>query len=55
MIPKNTVCIWYDREAEQAARFYASVFPDSAVTAVHRSPMDNPGNRAGDVLSLIHI
>ncbi|MFN3641811.1 MAG: VOC family protein [Gemmobacter sp.] len=50
MIPKNTVCLWFDTEAEAAARFYASVFPDSAVTAVIRSPMDNPGNRAGDVL-----
>ncbi len=50
MIPKNTICIWYDREAEAAARFYASVFPDSEVTAVNRSPMDNPGNKAGDVL-----
>ena len=49
-IAKNTICIWYDREAEEAARFYASVFPDSEVTAVHRSPMDNPGNSAGDVL-----
>ncbi len=49
MIPKNTICIWYDTEAEAAARFYASVFPDSEVTAVIRSPMDNPGNKAGDV------
>jgi predicted 3-demethylubiquinone-9 3-methyltransferase (glyoxalase superfamily) len=49
-VPKNTICIWYDREAEDAARFYAATFPDSEVRAVHRSPMDNPGNRAGDVL-----
>lgn len=49
-IAKTTICIWYDREAEAAARFYASVFPDSEVTAVHRSPMDNPGNQQGDVL-----
>jgi predicted 3-demethylubiquinone-9 3-methyltransferase (glyoxalase superfamily) len=35
-IPKNTICIWYDREAEEAARFYASVFPDSEVKAVYR-------------------
>ncbi len=53
-VAKNTVCIWYDHEAEEAARFYASVFPDSAVMAVHRSPMDNPGNRAGDVL-VVHF
>lgn len=50
MIPKNTICLWYDREAEDAARFYASVFPDSEVLAVHHSPMDNPGNKAGDVM-----
>jgi predicted 3-demethylubiquinone-9 3-methyltransferase (glyoxalase superfamily) len=51
---KNTICVWYDREAEDAARFYASVFPDSVVTAVLRSPMDNPGNKAGDVL-VVHF
>ena len=50
MIAKNTICIWYDHEAEAAARFYASVFPDSAVGAVRRAPMDTPGNKAGDVL-----
>ena len=50
MTPKNTICIWYDTEAEAAARFYASVFPDSEVEAVHRAPMDNPGTKAGDVL-----
>lgn len=50
MTPKNTICIWYDTEAEAAARFYASVFPDSEVEDVHRAPMDNPGTKAGDVL-----
>lgn len=50
MISKNTICIWYDRDAEDAVRFYASVFPDSEVTAVHHAPMDNPGSKAGDVL-----
>jgi predicted 3-demethylubiquinone-9 3-methyltransferase (glyoxalase superfamily) len=50
MIPKNTICIWYDREAEDAARFYASVFPDSAVGGVHRAPGDYPSGKAGDVL-----
>lgn len=50
MGPKNTICIWYDREAEAAARFYASVFPDSAVQAVHHAPLDNPGSRQGEVL-----
>ncbi|GBD43571.1 hypothetical protein HRbin40_01045 [bacterium HR40] len=50
MTPKNRICIWYDREAEQAARFYASVFPDSRVGAIHRAPSDSPGGKAGDVL-----
>ena len=50
MTAKNTICVWYDTEAEAAARFYASVFPDSSVGAIHRSPADNPGNRAGDVM-----
>jgi predicted 3-demethylubiquinone-9 3-methyltransferase (glyoxalase superfamily) len=47
---KNTICLWFDGTAEEAARFYAAVFPDSSVTAVHRSPLDNPGNKAGDVM-----
>jgi predicted 3-demethylubiquinone-9 3-methyltransferase (glyoxalase superfamily) len=47
---KNRVCLWYDRDAEEAARFYASVFPDSAVGAIHRAPIDTPGNKAGDVM-----
>jgi len=47
---KNTICIWYDKDAEAAARFYAGIFPDSAVQAVHRAPSDNPSNKEGDVL-----
>ena len=47
---KNTVCLWYNGDAEDAARFYAATFPDSEVGAIHRSPMDNPGNKAGEVL-----
>ena len=47
---KNTICVWYDKEAEAAARFYAEVFPDSAVQAVHRAPSDYPSGKAGDVL-----
>jgi predicted 3-demethylubiquinone-9 3-methyltransferase (glyoxalase superfamily) len=50
MTAKTTICVWYDTEAEAAAQFYASVFPDSHVGAVHRSPLDNPGNQAGDVM-----
>jgi predicted 3-demethylubiquinone-9 3-methyltransferase (glyoxalase superfamily) len=51
-MPKNTVCLWFDREAEEAARFYAATFPDSRVTAVQRAPGDYPSGRAGDVLTV---
>lgn len=50
MTAKNTICIWYDKDAETAAHFYASVFPDSMVGSVHRAPSDTPGNKAGDVM-----
>lgn len=49
---KATVCIWFDKEAEAAARFYADVIPDSAVHAVHRAPTDFPSGKAGDVLTV---
>ncbi len=49
---KNTICLWFDREAEAAARFYAEVIPDSRVTAVHRAPADYPSGQAGDVLTV---
>ena len=49
-VAKNTICIWYDHEAEEAAHFYASVFPDSEVKAIHRSPMDNPGADNADAV-----
>jgi predicted 3-demethylubiquinone-9 3-methyltransferase (glyoxalase superfamily) len=49
---KNTVCLWYDKDAEAAARFYAKTFPDSAVTAVHRAPGDYPAGKKGDVLTV---
>jgi predicted 3-demethylubiquinone-9 3-methyltransferase (glyoxalase superfamily) len=52
MTPKNTICLWYDRDAEAAARFYAETFPDSEVTAVHKAPSDFPGGKAGDVLTV---
>jgi len=51
-IARNTICLWYERDAEEAARFYASVFPDSAVHAVHRAPGDFPSGKAGDVLTV---
>jgi predicted 3-demethylubiquinone-9 3-methyltransferase (glyoxalase superfamily) len=43
MKPKNTICLWFDKDAHDAARFYAAVFPDSEVTAVHRAPKDRWG------------
>ena len=49
---KNTVCLWYDKDAEDAARFYAETFPDSSVTAVHRAPGDFPSGKQGDVLTV---
>jgi len=51
-IARNTICLWYDRDAEAAARFYAETFPDSAVDAVHRAPADYPSGKAGDVLTV---
>jgi len=52
MIPRNTLCLWYDGTAEEAARFYAQTFPDSAVQAVHRAPADYPAGKQGDVLTV---
>lgn len=49
---KNTICIWYDKDAEEAARFYAATFPDSSVQSVHRAPGDFPSGKAGDVLTV---
>jgi len=50
---KNTICLWFDKDAEDAARFYAATFPDSRVTAVHRAPADYPSGKAGDVLTVM--
>jgi 2-polyprenyl-6-hydroxyphenyl methylase/3-demethylubiquinone-9 3-methyltransferase len=47
---KNTICLWYDRDAEEAARFYARTFPDSSVGEVQRAPGDYPSGQQGDVL-----
>ncbi len=49
---KNTICLWYDRDAEEAARFYAATFPDSEVTAVRKAPSDFPGGKESDVLTI---
>jgi len=48
---KNTVCLWYDGTAADAANFYAATFPDTRVGVIHRAPADNPGGgKEGDVL-----
>ena len=52
MKAKNTICLWYDKEALDAARFYAATFPNSEVTAVHKAPADYPSGKAGDVLTV---
>ena len=52
---KNTICLWYDQDAEAAARFYTKTFPDSNVGSVHRAPSDYPGGKAGDVLTVEFI
>ncbi len=49
---KNTVFLWFDRDAEAAARFYAETFSDSSVLAVHRAPSDYPGGKKGDALTV---
>jgi predicted 3-demethylubiquinone-9 3-methyltransferase (glyoxalase superfamily) len=50
--PKNTICLWYDKGAEEAANFYADTFPDSSVGSVFRAPSDYPSGKAGDVLTV---
>lgn len=52
MISKNTVCLWYDGGALEAARFYAATFPDSEVTGVHLAPSDYPSGKEGDVITV---
>ncbi|MEL7967988.1 VOC family protein [Vreelandella neptunia] len=49
---KNTVCLWYDGGAKEAARFYADTFPDSFVRAAHHAPGDFPSGKQGDVLTV---
>ncbi|QYF94887.1 VOC family protein [Massilia sp. PAMC28688] len=52
MVSKNTVCLWYNGDALDAANFYAKTFPDSSVDAVHRAPGDYPSGKEGDVLTV---
>jgi predicted 3-demethylubiquinone-9 3-methyltransferase (glyoxalase superfamily) len=51
-VPRNTICLWYDGTAAQAASFYAETFPDTYITATHKAPSDYPSGRAGDVLTV---
>jgi len=50
MVAKNTVCLWYEGDALEAATFYAQTFPDSKVGAVHKAPSDYPAGKEGDPL-----
>ena len=51
-IVKNTICLWYDHDAEEAARFYAETFPDSSVGAIVLAPGDYPSGKKGDVITV---
>jgi predicted 3-demethylubiquinone-9 3-methyltransferase (glyoxalase superfamily) len=52
MKSKNTICLWFDKDAHEAARFYSATFPDSEITAVHEAPADYPSGKKGDVLTV---
>jgi predicted 3-demethylubiquinone-9 3-methyltransferase (glyoxalase superfamily) len=52
MTPKNTICLWFEKDAEAAANFYAATFPDTKVIAVHRAPSDFPNGKEGDVITV---
>lgn len=52
MAPKNTICLWYEGGALDAAKFYAETFPDCAVGAIYRAPADNPSSKEGAVLTV---
>lgn len=50
--PKNTVCLWFTKNAQEAAEFYAATFPNSKVKAIHKAPDDFPDGKAGDVITV---
>jgi predicted 3-demethylubiquinone-9 3-methyltransferase (glyoxalase superfamily) len=52
MTSKNTICLWYDKDALEAAQFYAATFPNSEVTAIHKAPSDYPSGKEGDVITV---
>jgi predicted 3-demethylubiquinone-9 3-methyltransferase (glyoxalase superfamily) len=49
---KNTICLWFNKDAQDAARFYAATFPNSEVTAIHKAPADFPGGKEGEILTV---
>ena len=49
---KNTICLWFNKDAQDAARFYAATFPNSEVTAIHKAPGDFPGGKEGEILTV---
>jgi predicted 3-demethylubiquinone-9 3-methyltransferase (glyoxalase superfamily) len=52
MKPKNVICLWYEKDALDAARFHEATFPDSKVTGIHKAPSDYPGGKKDDVLTV---
>ena len=52
MVEKLTTVLWYDGDAEEAARFYAETFPDSSVGEIFRAPSDFPSGKKGDALTV---
>jgi 2-polyprenyl-6-hydroxyphenyl methylase/3-demethylubiquinone-9 3-methyltransferase len=52
MVNKNTICLWFNGTAEEAAQFYAKTFPDSAVGKIYRAPSDYPSGKEGDVMMI---
>ncbi len=52
MQSKNTICLWYEKDAESAAKFYAATFPDSKILSIQRAPSDFPDGKEGDVLTV---
>jgi predicted 3-demethylubiquinone-9 3-methyltransferase (glyoxalase superfamily) len=48
--PKNSVCLWFNKDAMDAARFYAATFPNSKLGAVHKAPSDYPSGKEGDII-----
>ena len=51
-VAKNTICLWYEKDAEAAARFYAATFPDSKIGSIFYAPSDFPSGKKGDVLTV---